>query len=154
MNQNDFKTACKALTLSLKEQGVTLAHSKILDIVAKTNGYKDYNTYVGMQSDFSRVKSFKDNKIIIDYNGDKEIGKQIVTMIMCAANDYYEKAGTFGNEKKLDMFPIPSVEYRPEQVIMTWKSGPGGFGPNTGIAFIMTISARSMMKKIRNYTSK
>lgn len=147
MNANEFKSACKNVTLSLKEQGIILPHAKILDIVAKSHGFKDYQTYVGMQNDYERIKSFKESKLIIKYDGDRNTGKAIYDMIMFWFNDYYSKAAPcFKNEKKHSEFPVPSIEYRNGEMILTWLSGSDGFGSNTGIIFTLALNASNMVK--------
>lgn len=46
----DFKTSCSKLSVELKENGVKIPHTKLLNMVAHSLGYKDYNTFKGIQN--------------------------------------------------------------------------------------------------------
>lgn len=45
MNLDEFKKASKRLSHSLKENGLSVPHTKVLDMTARTYGYSDYNEF-------------------------------------------------------------------------------------------------------------
>ena len=129
----------------MQEQNVTIPHSRVLDIVAKANGFRDYRAYLKLKDDFSRIQSYKKNTLVIDHSGDINTGKRLFSLIMKHFDDYYRKAKpAISGERKLPGFPVPDVTYENGRVIMIWKSGCNGFGSNTGIEFTLALTAASM----------
>lgn len=76
----NFKAACKRMGNELKNSGVTLNHQAILDIVARSFGYKDYNTYHGCQSKVTlpdEQKSLKKTSITFRFTGGNRMVEKI-----------------------------------------------------------------------------
>lgn len=62
VSMENFKAACKRMSNELKETGVNLKHQAILDIVARSFGHKDYNTYVGCLKKNTLPNQLKEQK--------------------------------------------------------------------------------------------
>ena len=62
ISYQDFKTSCSKLAVELKEIGVKIPHTKLLNMVARSLGYKDYNTFKGIQD----IKEKNGYRIYVD----------------------------------------------------------------------------------------
>jgi hypothetical protein len=61
MTHEDFKIACSKLTIALKKEGVKIPHTKLLELVSQSLGYKNYNTFRGC------IKSEQNNQKILEW---------------------------------------------------------------------------------------
>ena len=153
-DKQSFKSACRLLTKTLSQDGISLPHARILDIVAKSWGHNDYQTYLHQQDkdELRSTEPFRRSRIYLTYRSSpdeaKKNGDDLFSAFMEAFNDYYKKAATpyYSNKdasfrNKYVNFPTPAQTYsagttRSEfLLVLEWVSGPDGFGPNTGIEF-------------------
>jgi len=148
-DKQSFKSACRLLTKTLAQDGITIPHTRILDIVARTRGYNDYQTYLGhlAKDKSSEMEPFKRSRVYITYksseNDARKNGDILSKVIMEAFNNYYKRASMPSGmaHKKHAQFPAPSITYGAAKqkgeflLTLEWLCGSDGLGPNAGIEF-------------------
>ena len=68
MDKDTFKTISSKIYNSLKKEGVKIPNSKLLEIISQALGYKNYNTFLGMETKKQHIQDNNENlkRIIVE----------------------------------------------------------------------------------------
>lgn len=111
VSMENFKASCKRMSNELKRSGVDLKHQAILDIVARSFGHKDYNTYVGCLKKNtlpSHLKEQKKTSITFQFSGGDNMVEKILKAWKIAS--YKARVGEPISSSKTDEYIEP--EYK------------------------------------------
>lgn len=69
ISYQDFKLSCSKLSSELKKEGIEIPHTRLLEIMSKTFGYKNYNTFRGINHhpNIDCLKIYLDKKLQKDF---------------------------------------------------------------------------------------